>query len=134
LVALGIPELLNLQREFRADDVDLVALQRMACLCSQHIKRAIGLHLAVDNKSLGKEATITILGKFLGLLGLKLQVLRSATNNKGKKTKVYGIDATTWADGREKIFAVWQQNIQFEPLPGGTPVVANAEAPELVEV
>jgi Domain of unknown function (DUF3854) len=116
LVALGIPELLDPQREFRADDPDLVELHRMACLCSQHIKRAIGLHLAVDSKSLGKEASIAIFGKFLGLLGLKLKVIKFTTNNKGKKTKVHRIDPETWQDGRDQIFAIWRQNIQFEPL------------------
>jgi Domain of unknown function (DUF3854) len=134
LVALGIPELLDLTREFRADDADLVALQRMACLCSQHIKRAIGLHLSVDSKSLGKEATITILGKFLGLLGMKLKVLKSTTNNKGKKTKVHVIDPETWQDGRDLIFGVWRQNIQFEPLPESVNAATTIEAQELVGV
>jgi hypothetical protein len=57
LVALGIPELLNPDRQFTLQDPDLAALQRMACLCSQHIKRAIGLNLSLDGKSAKQDSS-----------------------------------------------------------------------------
>jgi Domain of unknown function (DUF3854) len=117
LVALGIPELLDPNREFRAYDGDLVELQRMACLCSQHIKRAIGLSIALDSKATGKDASVTVLGKFLGLLGLKLKSTKSTTSSKGRKTKIYTIDPETWIDGRDQIFRVWEKNIQVEQQP-----------------
>jgi hypothetical protein len=108
LVALGIPELLNPDRQFTLQDPDLAALQRMACLCSQHIKRAIGLNLSLDGKSAKQDSSIVIFGKFLGLLGLKLISIK--TSGKGKKNKIYQIDPETWNDGRNKIFAVWKRN------------------------
>jgi Domain of unknown function (DUF3854) len=108
LVALGIPELIDPNRQFTLQDPDLAALQRMACLCSQHIKRAIGLNLSLDGKSAKQDSSIVIFGKFLGLLGLKL--VATKTSGKGKKNKIYQIDPETWHDGRNKIFAVWKRN------------------------
>jgi Domain of unknown function (DUF3854) len=121
LVALGIPDLLDPQREFTANDPDLAALQRMACLCSQHIKRAIGLNLSIDSKTTKQDTAITIFSKFLGILGLKLVANKPKNGAKGKKNKVYQIDPETWSDGREKIFAVWQGNSAIsDPILNGT--------------
>ncbi|MFM6007007.1 MAG: hypothetical protein ACKPB7_27725, partial [Sphaerospermopsis kisseleviana] len=49
---------------------------------------------------------ITILNRLLSLLGLKLQ---QANNVDKGVDKVYKIDMATLNDGRDKIFAVWQQ-------------------------
>jgi hypothetical protein len=126
LVALGIPDLLDPRREFRATDPDVLALKKSACLCSQHIRRAIGLSIAVKAKTVTKESSIVILGKFLGLFGLKLKVIKAQTDAADSKEKVYQIDPTTWQDGREQIFAVWRRNFHFDRVPEFLP------APELV--
>ncbi len=117
LVALGIPDLLDPRREFRATDPDILALKKSACLCSQHIRRAIGLSIAVKTKAVTKDSSIVILGKFLGLFGLKLKAIKAKTGGEDPKEKVYQIDPATWQDGREQIFAVWRRNFHFDRVP-----------------
>ncbi len=129
LVALSIPNLLDPQREFQSTDPDVVALQQSACLCSQHIKRAIGLSIAIDTKSATKDSAIAILGKFLGVFGLKLKVTKSKTNNKGKKDKIYQIDSATWQDGRDQIFVVWRRNFNFDQVPEFLPAPVLSKNP-----
>jgi hypothetical protein len=75
------------------------------------------LSIAIDTKSATKDSAIAILGKFLGVFGLKLKVTKSKTNSKGKKDKIYQIDSATWQDGRDQIFAVWRRNFNFDQVP-----------------
>ncbi|MFN7526756.1 MAG: plasmid replication protein, CyRepA1 family [Dolichospermum sp.] len=93
--ALGILQFLELQRVFNENDPDLMWLKNVAMQSSKHIKRALGIDLVR-----GKEAVsgIKILNRLLSLLGLKLKQVNTG----------YQIDLKTLNDGREKIFAIWQ--------------------------
>ncbi|MEA5574993.1 plasmid replication protein, CyRepA1 family [Anabaena sp. UHCC 0451] len=94
--ALGMLQFLEIERVFSENDSDIIWLKNVAIQSSKHIKRALCIDLVK-----GKEVVsgIKILNRLLSLLGLKLQQI----NN------VYRIDSATLNDGREKIFAVWQQ-------------------------
>jgi hypothetical protein len=93
--ALGMLQFLELQRVFNENDPDLMWLKNVAMQSSKHIKRALDIDLVR-----GKEAVsgIKILNRLLGLLGLKLKQVNTG----------YQIDLKTLNDGREKIFAIWQ--------------------------
>jgi hypothetical protein len=93
--ALGMLQFLELQRVFNENDPDLMWLKNVAMQSSKHIKRALGIDLVR-----GKEAVsgIKILNRLLSLLGLKLKQVNTG----------YQIDLKTLNDGREKIFAIWQ--------------------------
>jgi hypothetical protein len=106
LLALGIINFLDADRQFQATDPDLVSLKRISYLCSQHIKRAIGIDIPY-NKS-GEVNPIVILNRFLQLLGLKVLLTQSTIDNKGEKIEIYQIDRTLLSDGRDEIFSIWQ--------------------------
>jgi hypothetical protein len=113
LLALGIALLLDPDREFQETDPDLVSLKRISYLCSQHIKRAIGITLPPAN--INREVTsIAILNKFLHPLGLKVKSTRSIVNEQGKAVKVYQLDRTLLDDGRAEIFAFWERQQSME--------------------
>jgi hypothetical protein len=107
LLALGIAQLLDRDREFQESDPDLVSLKRISYLCSQHIKRAIGITLP-STKSDREVSSITILNKFLSLLGLKVQPIRSTIDEQGKAIKIYQLDRSLLDDGRAEIFTFWE--------------------------
>ncbi len=96
LRTLGIVQFLELGREFRENDTDLVLLKNTTFQCSEHIKRVLGINLVKGRKQI---FIINILKRLLNLLGLKLKQV----NN------VYRIDPDTLNDRREEIFAVWRQ-------------------------
>jgi hypothetical protein len=92
--ALGMVQFLETERVFKENDPDLVWLKNVAGQSSKHIKRALGIDLVR-----GKEPVpgIKLLGRLLGLLGLKLQ----------QSDDGYIIDLETLNDGRDKIFTIW---------------------------
>ncbi len=99
LKALNIPAFIDINREFKETDSDLLQLKNTAKNCSNHIKRALELG---RNYQKGKEeiSSIKILSIILNLLGLKL---------KRQARRVYKIDELTFYDGRQEIFQIWQQ-------------------------
>ncbi|WP_392530932.1 plasmid replication protein, CyRepA1 family [Nostoc sp. C117] len=94
--ALGMLQFLELGREFTNNSADLILLKNVVFQHSKHIKRALGVNFAGEKEQL---SGIKILSRLLNLLGLKLK----------RVDEVYQIDSATLNDGREKIFAVWQQ-------------------------
>ncbi len=114
LLALGIINFLDADREMQITDPDLVSLKRISYLCSQHIKRAIGIDIPYNTS--GEVSPIVILNRFLQLLGLKVQPTRSILNGQGKLEKVYQLDRSLLDDGRGEIFSVWQQQQSRELL------------------
>jgi hypothetical protein len=97
LRALGMLKYLEPKRKFTENDPDLFLLKNIAFKCSKHIQRAIGINLLQQKKYI---SPIKILKQLLGLLGLKLKRINNG---------IYQIDSETLYDGRQQIFAVWQQ-------------------------
>jgi Domain of unknown function (DUF3854) len=93
---LGMLQFLEAEREFTENDNDLILLKNTALQCSKHIKRALGINIFTGKEQV---SAIKILSRLLNLLGLKLQ----------RANKLYKIHPKTLYDGREKIFAIWQQ-------------------------
>ncbi len=114
LLALGIMNFLDPDRELQITDPDLVSLKRISYLCSQHIKRAIGIDIPYNTS--GEVSPIVILNRFLQLLGLKVQPTRSIFDDRGKIIKVHQLDRSLLNDGRVEIFNVWQQQQSRELL------------------
>ncbi len=114
LLALGIMNFLDPVRELQINDPDLVSLKRISYLCSQHIKRAIGIDVPYNTS--GEASPIVILNRFLQLLGLKVQPIRSTFDDKGKVVKVYQLDRALLDDGRAEIFGIWQKQQSRELL------------------
>ncbi|MBD2626666.1 plasmid replication protein, CyRepA1 family [Trichormus variabilis] len=96
MIALGMLQFLEPERVFSESDADLIWLKNVAVQNSKHIKRALGIDLVRGNEVV---SGIKIISRILNLLGLRLKQV----NN------VYQIDLESLTDGREKIFAVWQQ-------------------------
>jgi hypothetical protein len=94
--ALGMLQFLEQERVFCENDSDVVWLKNVAFQSSKHIKRALGIDVV---KHQGSISGIKILNQLLGLLGLKLQRIDQG----------YIIDSQLLDDGREKIFAIWQE-------------------------
>jgi hypothetical protein len=107
LLALGMINFLDADRQFQSTDPDLVSLKRISYLCSQHIKRAIGID--VPYNSSGEVNPIFILNRFLQLLGLKVTLTQSTLNSRGEKIEIYQLDRTLLCDGRDEIFSIWQR-------------------------
>ncbi|MFN5594768.1 MAG: plasmid replication protein, CyRepA1 family [Aphanizomenon sp.] len=93
--ALGVMQFLEVERVFSENDADLIWLKNVARQSSKHIKRALGIDLFAGKKPV---SGMKVLSRLLGLLGLKLQEVNDS----------YKIDLETLNDGRDKIFAVWQ--------------------------
>jgi hypothetical protein len=115
LLALGIDRLLDGDREFQETDPDLVSLKRISYLCSQHIKRAIGINLPIANpdrtarsQSERELSPIAVFNKFLQLLGLKVKTNRRIINEHGQAVKIYQLDPSLLNDERLEVFAFWE--------------------------
>ncbi|MBF2007235.1 MAG: DUF3854 domain-containing protein [Chlorogloeopsis fritschii C42_A2020_084] len=96
LRALGVLNFLEPERKFTENDTELILLQNNAVNFSKDIKRTLGINLVRKNENI---SALKILSRLLKLLGLKLK----------RVNEFYQIDSETLNDGREKIFAVWQQ-------------------------
>ncbi|MBD2570785.1 plasmid replication protein, CyRepA1 family [Anabaena lutea] len=96
MIALGMLQFLEPERVFSESDADLIWLKNVAVQNSKHIKRALGIDLVRGNEVV---SGIKIISRILNLLGLRLKQVND----------VYQIDLESLTDGREKIFAVWQQ-------------------------
>jgi hypothetical protein len=83
-----------------------MALNRTSCLCSQHIKRAIGIDIPTANS--GDTKPILILNRLLQLLGLKVNPIATSNKHHPKAPKLYQLDRSLLNDGREEIFKIWQ--------------------------
>ncbi|BAY97313.1 hypothetical protein NIES37_12510 [Tolypothrix tenuis PCC 7101] len=94
--ALGMVDFLEVGREFTEDEPDLILLKNLAVQNSKHIKRVLGINLGSAPESF---SGIKILSRLLSFLGLRLR----------RGDKGYQVDAETLADGRQKVFAIWQQ-------------------------
>jgi hypothetical protein len=108
LLALGIIDFLDPDRQLQLTDLDLVSLNRISCLCSQHIKRAIGIDIPYNTNAEAKANPIVILNRFLQLLGLKVHPIQSHLKDLNKIIKTYQLDRSLLNDGRAEIFTVWQ--------------------------
>ncbi len=106
LLALGIINFLEPDRQLQLTDPDLVSLKRISYLCSQHIKRAIGIDM--PNYNNGEVNPISILNRFLQLLGLKVQPIQSGSKKSDKVIIGYQLDRSLLDDGRTEIFKIWQ--------------------------
>lgn len=114
LRALGIDRLLEIERQFTADDPALVVLQQQAYECSQHVRRIFGIRLPPVKAGVG---TIVTANKFLRLLALPLK--RHPVQTKGRPV-TYGFDPSDWYDERQQIF---KNNVAR--LPKSTPSCKN---------
>jgi len=91
----------------------MISLKRISYLCSQHIKRAIGIDM--PNYSNGEVNPITVLNRFLQLLGLKVQPIQSGLD-RDKIAGTYQLDRSLLDDGRDEIFKIWQHQQSRELL------------------
>jgi hypothetical protein len=114
LLALDIITFLDPEREFRITDPDLVSLTRISYLCSQHIKRAIGIDLPAYNN--GEVSPMLILNRFLRTLGLKVKLVPLTAKKQDKTDRIYQLDRSLLDDGRAEIFNVWQHQQSRELL------------------
>jgi Domain of unknown function (DUF3854) len=106
LLALDIISFLDPDREFQITDPDLVSLKRISYLCSQHIKRAIGIDMPAYNN--GETSPILVLNRFLQIIGLKVKLVPSKAKKQAKTERIYQLDRSLLNDGRAEIFNVWQ--------------------------
>jgi len=94
--ALGMPQFIDIEREFTENASDLIWLKDVVFQHSRHIKRVLGLDFIRCQE---KITAIKVLSRLLNLLGLRLK----RVNN------IYQIDLETFNDERQNIFSVWQQ-------------------------
>jgi hypothetical protein len=107
---LGIPVLLaDPQRELCPQDDDLLALAQIAIQNRADIKTVVGIGIAHN------ASPITIIRRFLDLVGYDLQVLKSKKIGK-KQVRIYQIIVPS--DGREAVFQQWL--IRDRALPGSS--------------
>jgi hypothetical protein len=106
LLALGLIDFLDPDRQLQLNDPDLITLNRTSCLCSQHIKRAIGIDIPTANSA--DNNPILILNRLLQLLGLKVNPIATNSKQHSKTPKIYQLDRSLLSDGREEIFKIWQ--------------------------
>jgi hypothetical protein len=107
---LGIPVLLaDPQRELCPQDDDLLALAQIAIQNRADIKTVVGIGIAHN------ASPITIIRRFLDLVGYDLQVLKSKKIDK-KQVRIYQIIVPS--DGREAVFQQWL--IRDRALPGSS--------------
>jgi len=108
LLALGIPQFLEPDREFRETDIDLILLRKTTLRCSKQIKRATGVTIPMDTES-DRLTSIKILSQFLRLLGLKLKRFKLTDDANLNLDIVYKIASETFQDGRQEILEVWHE-------------------------
>lgn len=107
---LGIPVLLaDPQRELCPQDDDLLALAQIAIQNRADIKTVVGIGIAHN------ASPITIIRRFLDLVGYDLQVLKSKKIDK-KQVRIYQVIVPS--DGREAVFQQWL--IRDRALPGSS--------------
>lgn len=114
LLALGIVNFLNRDRQFSLTDPDLISLHRTSYLCSQHINRAIGIDLPTNADA--HNCPILVLNRFLHLLGLKVIPVPVSKLERSPSTNIYELDKTLLCDGRDEIFKIWQSQQSRELL------------------
>ena len=98
LEILGIPVLLQQQRELRNTDADLQSLAQIALNNRRELKTILNVGIAKNY------SPITIISRLLGKIGCKIQCLRYESQNK-KRVRVYQILTPT--DEREQVFIHW---------------------------
>ena len=107
---LGIPVLLaDPQRELCPQDDDLLALAQIAIQNRADIKTVVGIGIAHN------ASPITIIRRFLDLVGYDLKVLKSKKIDK-KQVRIYQIIVPS--DGREAVFQQWL--VRDRALPGSS--------------
>ncbi|MCL1468920.1 plasmid replication protein, CyRepA1 family [Argonema galeatum] len=108
LLALGIPQFLEPDREFRETDIDLIRLRETTVRCSKQIKRSTGVTIPMDTES-DRLTSIKILSQFLRLLGLKLKRFKLTGDANLNPHILYKIASETFHDGRQEILEVWHE-------------------------
>ncbi|MEL6494881.1 MAG: plasmid replication protein, CyRepA1 family [Cyanobacteria bacterium J06623_7] len=98
LEILGIPILLQQQRDLRNTDADLQSLAKVALDNRRELKTILNLGLAKNY------SPITIVSRLLSKIGCKIQCLRYESHNQ-KRVRVYQIVPPQ--DGREQVFTHW---------------------------
>lgn len=98
LEVLGVPALLDSERELRNSDSDLQDLARLAKSNPYQIKIVLGV--AVREK----DSPIAILQRIMNRLGLKLNCIKME-GSQGNRQRVYQIEGLE--DGRSEIFQRW---------------------------
>ncbi|MEL6500462.1 MAG: plasmid replication protein, CyRepA1 family [Cyanobacteria bacterium J06623_1] len=98
LEILGIPTLLQQERELRNTDVDLQSLAKIALSNRRELKTILNLGLAKNH------SPITIVSRLLSKIGCKIKCLRYESYNR-KRVRVYKI--LTPEDRREEVFSHW---------------------------
>ncbi|MEO1693398.1 MAG: plasmid replication protein, CyRepA1 family, partial [Cyanobacteria bacterium J06631_6] len=98
LEILGIPTLLQQERELRNTDVDLQSLAKIALSNRRELKTILNLGLAKNH------SPITIVSRLLSKIGCKIKCLRYESYN-CKRVRVYKI--LTPEDRREEVFSHW---------------------------
>ncbi|ABA21394.1 conserved hypothetical protein [Trichormus variabilis ATCC 29413] len=94
--ALGMPQFIDIEREFTENASDLIWLKDVVFQHSRHIKRVLGIDFIRCQERI---TAIKVLSRLMNLLGLKLK----------RVGDIYQIDSETFNDDRQKIFPVWQQ-------------------------
>ncbi|MCL1470796.1 plasmid replication protein, CyRepA1 family [Argonema antarcticum] len=108
LLELEIPHFIELDREFRETDIDLIRLRETTLRCSKQIKRSTGLTIPIETER-ARLTSIKILSQFLSLLGLKLKRFKLTDNPNSNSDIVYKIASETFHDGRQEIFELWHE-------------------------
>ncbi|MFB2971388.1 plasmid replication protein, CyRepA1 family [Aerosakkonema sp. BLCC-F183] len=107
LLALGVQQFLEPEREFRQTDADLIRLKETAFRYSKQIKKTIGITMPMETE-ISPVSSIKIANKLLSLLGLKLEYFK-VDEVQGNQTKAYRIAPEILHDGREEIFQLWHK-------------------------
>ncbi|WP_348229883.1 plasmid replication protein, CyRepA1 family [Trichocoleus desertorum] len=125
LKALGVLNLLNPEKSIRARDADVEQLRHHAVQYSHDLKAVLNLTISE------KMTPIEVVQALLGKLGLKLTCMGRDVAPDGRRggTRVYQYQPPE--DGRETIFAQWQQrDTPIQPTQGGlAPSITIAIAP-----
>ena len=106
LEILGIPVLLQNNRELCNTDEDLQSLAAIAHSNRREIKTILNLRIAKNY------SPITIISRLLSKIGCKIKCLRYISQNR-KRVRVYKIVAPT--DRREEVFAKWLEIDRTRP-------------------
>jgi hypothetical protein len=102
---LGVPKLLDTEREFRGTDPDLIELAEKARAQSWALKQILGVSIST------KDTPIAIVQKLLGKIGQKLTYDRREGGRHETRTRVYVYHPAQ--DGRNEVYVRWLEADQL---------------------